>query len=127
VAERVKRHGIKWLTAQAIDGEEVLDRDWLRGLSRATKQRDMRLGVHGYIGRPHPKPAAEAKGWQEKPAYFTFVYVRSKSVLHVLPSSAISHRPVIVLPSSENVPVNRCEKGSPSRHSFHTPSPRLIL
>jgi len=61
VAARAHRHGIKWLTAQAIEGEEVLDRDWLRGLRHATKQRDMRLGVHGFIGRPHPKPTAEAK------------------------------------------------------------------
>jgi hypothetical protein len=61
VAERAKRHGITWLTAQAIEGDVVLDREWLRGLRRATKQRGMRLGVHGYIGRPHPKPAAEAK------------------------------------------------------------------
>ncbi len=61
VAERAQRHGIKWLTAQAIEGEEVLDCDWLRGMRRATKERDMRLGVHGFIGRPHPKPAAEAR------------------------------------------------------------------
>jgi hypothetical protein len=61
VAARAQRHGIKWLTVQAIEGEKVLDRDWLRGMRRATKERDMRLGVHGFIGRPHPKPAAEAK------------------------------------------------------------------
>ena len=35
-------------------------------------------------------------------------------------------RPVIVFPSSENWPVNRWEKGSPSRQSFQTPSLRLI-
>lgn len=61
VAARAQRHGLKWITAQAIEGEKVLDGDWLRGLRRATKERDMRLGVHGYIGRPRPKPAAEAK------------------------------------------------------------------
>ena len=60
VAERAHHHGIKWLTAQAIEGETVLDRDWLRAMRRATKERDMRLGVHGFIGRPRPKPAAEA-------------------------------------------------------------------
>jgi hypothetical protein len=70
VAERAKGHGIKWLTAQAIEGEEVLDREWLRGLRRATKQRDMRLGVHGYIGRPHPKPAAEAKALAKEACLF---------------------------------------------------------
>jgi hypothetical protein len=61
VAERARRHGIKWLTAQAVEGVEVLDRDWLRGMRRATRQRDMRLAVHGFIGRPRPKPVSEAK------------------------------------------------------------------
>jgi hypothetical protein len=61
VAERAQRHGVKWLTAQAIEGETVLDRDWLRGMRSATRERNMRLAVHGFIGRPHPKPAAEAK------------------------------------------------------------------
>jgi hypothetical protein len=61
VAERAHRHGIEWLSAQAVEGETVLDRDWLRAMRRATKERDMRLGVHGFIGRPHPNPAAEAK------------------------------------------------------------------
>jgi hypothetical protein len=60
VAEQARRHGIAWLTAQAIEGETVLDRDWLRGMRRATRDREMRLGVHGFIGRPRPKPAAEA-------------------------------------------------------------------
>jgi hypothetical protein len=61
VTARAQRHGIKWLTVQAIEGEKVLDRDWLRAMRRATKERDMRLAVHGFIGRPHPKPAAEAR------------------------------------------------------------------
>lgn len=61
VAARAQRHGLKWLTAQAIEGEEVLDSDWLRGMRRATKSRGMRLGVHGFIGRPRPRPVAEAK------------------------------------------------------------------
>ena len=61
VAAQAKRHGIKWLTAQAIEGDDVLDRDWLRGMRRATKQRGIRLAVHGFVGRPRPNPAAEAK------------------------------------------------------------------
>jgi hypothetical protein len=61
VAERAQRHGLKWLTAQAIEGETMLDHEWLRGMRRATRERGMRLAVHGFIGRPHPKPAAEAK------------------------------------------------------------------
>jgi hypothetical protein len=61
VAARAQRHGIKWLTVQAIEGAEVLDADWLRAMRRATKARQMRLGVHGFVGRPRPKPAAEAR------------------------------------------------------------------
>jgi hypothetical protein len=61
VAARAQRHGIKWLTVQAIEGEKVLDADWLRAMRRATKAREMRLGVHGFIGRPRPNPAAEAR------------------------------------------------------------------
>jgi hypothetical protein len=61
VATRAQEHGIRWLTAQAIEGGTVLDREWLRGIRRATKERNMRLAVHGFIGRPRPKPIAEAK------------------------------------------------------------------
>jgi hypothetical protein len=61
VAARAHRHGIKWLTVQAIEGDKVLDADWLRGMRRATKDRQMRLAVHGFIGRPQPRPAAEAR------------------------------------------------------------------
>lgn len=62
VATRASRHGLKWLTAQAIEkGEEVLDPDWLRAMRRATTKHSLRLGVHGYVGRPQPKPAAEAR------------------------------------------------------------------
>jgi hypothetical protein len=61
VVARAKRHGVKWLSAQAIEGDEVLDRDWLRGMRRATREAGMRLAVHGFVGRPHPQPAAEAK------------------------------------------------------------------
>lgn len=61
VAARAQRHGLKWLTAQAFRGDDVLDADWLRAMRRATRKHALRLGVHGYVGRPHPKPAAEAK------------------------------------------------------------------
>jgi len=61
VAARAHHHGIAWLTAEAIGGGEVLGQDWLRKLRRATRDRGTRLGVHGYVGRPHPAPVAEAK------------------------------------------------------------------
>jgi hypothetical protein len=61
VAARADRHGFKWLTAQATDGTKLLDDDWLRAMRHATRKRGMRLGVHGYVGRPHPKPVAEAE------------------------------------------------------------------
>jgi hypothetical protein len=61
VATRAQRHGIEWLTAQAVEGETVLDREWLRAMRRATRERNMRLSVHGFLGRPRPKPAAEAR------------------------------------------------------------------
>ena len=60
VAEQAKRHGLTWLSAQAIEGATVLDRDWLRGMRRATRARGLRLAVHGFVGRPHPRPAEEA-------------------------------------------------------------------
>jgi hypothetical protein len=63
VAARAQRHGLNWLTAQAIAIRkvEVLHPDWLRAMRRATKKHGLRLGVHGYVGRPHPKPAADAQ------------------------------------------------------------------
>ena len=61
VATRAQRHGLTWLTVQAIEGPEVLDAGWLRAMRGATRERAMRLGVHGYIGRPRPRPAAEAR------------------------------------------------------------------
>jgi SAM-dependent methyltransferase len=61
VARHAHRHGLRWVTAQAVEGDEVLDRDWLRRMRRATRERGMRLGVHGFIGRPRPRPHAEAK------------------------------------------------------------------
>ena len=61
VAAIAERHGMRWLTAQATEGEELLDRDWLREMRRATRERGLRLGVHGFVGRPRPKPVAEAR------------------------------------------------------------------
>jgi hypothetical protein len=61
VAARARARGLRWLTAEAIAGDEVLDRGWLRAMRRATAKRDLRLGVHGYVGRPSPNPAAEAR------------------------------------------------------------------
>jgi hypothetical protein len=61
VATKAQRHGLKWLSAQAIEGDDVLDPDWLRAMRRATTERGLRLAVHGFIGRPRPKPVAEAR------------------------------------------------------------------
>ena len=61
VARQAQQHGIRWLTAEAIEGDALLDRDWLREMRRVTRERKMRLAVHGFIGRPQPKPVAEAK------------------------------------------------------------------
>jgi hypothetical protein len=61
VAARAKRHGLRWLSAQAVARQAALDPDWIREMRRATRERDMRLGVHGYIGKPSPRPDAEAE------------------------------------------------------------------
>lgn len=61
VVARAHHHGFQWLTAQAIEGADALDHHWLRQLRRATRKRKMRLAVHGFVGRPSPKPVAEAK------------------------------------------------------------------
>jgi hypothetical protein len=60
VAARAKRHGLQWLAAQATAGATLLNPDWIRAMRTATRRRDMRLGVHGYIGKPSPQPDAEA-------------------------------------------------------------------
>jgi hypothetical protein len=60
IATQALRHGIAWLTAQAIEGETVLDREWLREMRRTTRERNLRLAVHGFIGRPRPNPVVEA-------------------------------------------------------------------
>ena len=65
VAALAKRHGLRWLTAQATEGDDLLDQEWLRGMRRATRERGLRLGVHGFIGRPSPKPVAEARAMAE--------------------------------------------------------------
>ena len=61
VAKRAQQHGLRWLTVQATESDTVLDREWLRAMRRATRERNMRLAVHGFVGRPRPKPVAEAK------------------------------------------------------------------
>lgn len=63
VAASAQRHGIKWLTAQATEGAELLDTTWLRGMRRATSERGLRLGVHGFVGRPRPRPPEEARAF----------------------------------------------------------------
>jgi hypothetical protein len=65
LAVRASNHGLEWVTAQATEADRVLDPDWLRGMRRATTQHGLKLGVHGYVGRPHPKPIAEAEAMAE--------------------------------------------------------------
>ena len=60
IATRARNNGFAWITVQAIEGDTVLDPAWLREVRRATKERGLRLGVHGFIGRPRPRPVAEA-------------------------------------------------------------------
>ena len=61
VAALAARHGLTWLSAQAFAGTRVLDTDWLHKMRQATTKAGLRLGVHGYIGRPQPRPEAEAE------------------------------------------------------------------
>jgi hypothetical protein len=61
VARLAETLGMAWVTAQATSGDELLDRDWIRAMRRATRERGIRLGVHGYVGKPRPKPVAEAR------------------------------------------------------------------
>jgi hypothetical protein len=60
IAARAKRHGLQWLSAEALVSGQVSGEDWLRGMRRATRAQGLRLAVHGYVGRPHPAPAADA-------------------------------------------------------------------
>jgi hypothetical protein len=61
VVARATRFRMRWLTAQAFAGTKVLDTEWLGAMRRATTAHGIRLGVHGYIGRPHPQPEDEAE------------------------------------------------------------------
>ena len=65
VAARAQRAGMRWLTAQAVEGDEVLDARWLGDMRRATRQHGLRLAVHGFVGRPSPRPLAEARAFVE--------------------------------------------------------------
>jgi hypothetical protein len=61
VVARAHRHGIRWVAGQAFEAGAMLDRAWLRELRQAASMSKIRVGVFGYVGRPHPAPAAEAK------------------------------------------------------------------
>jgi hypothetical protein len=61
VVARAAQFGLRWLTVQAYAGTRLLDADWLAAMRHATAAHGIRLGVHGYIGRPHPQPEAEAE------------------------------------------------------------------
>ena len=52
--------------------------------------------------------------------------MRSKSRSQVEPSLEDSHVPAIVSPLSSKVPAKRYEKPGTIRHSFQTPSAKLI-
>jgi hypothetical protein len=54
-------HGLTWLSTQAFAGIKMLDEDWLHKMRQATTKHGLRLGVHGYIGRPQPWPEAESQ------------------------------------------------------------------
>jgi hypothetical protein len=60
VLRRAKRHGHRWVTAQAISRDRLLDVQWLRAMRRAATEHDLRLAVHGYVGQPTPRPRVEA-------------------------------------------------------------------
>lgn len=61
VVERAVRHGMRWVTAEALVGGELARKDWLRGMRRATREHGLKLGVHGYIGRPKLTPESDAR------------------------------------------------------------------
>jgi hypothetical protein len=61
VSRVAQRHGLRWVTAQMISKGQLLDLDWIRGMRRATSAHGLGLGVHGYVGNPEPRPAAEAE------------------------------------------------------------------
>ena len=61
VATLAARHGLTWLSAQAFAGTQVLDTDWLHKMRQATTKAGLHLAVHGYIGRPQPRPETEAE------------------------------------------------------------------
>jgi hypothetical protein len=61
VASRAARHGMRWITAEALVAGEVSRRDWLRGMRRATRENGLQLGVHGFVGRPALAPERDAK------------------------------------------------------------------
>ena len=63
VTAKALSHGLQWLTVEAVEGTQVLGRAWLGEMRRATRERGMRLGVHGYVGRPTPRPLAEANAF----------------------------------------------------------------
>ena len=63
VTAKAQRHGLQWVTVEAVEGTQVLGRAWLGEMRRATRERGMRLGVHGFVGRPTPRPLAEANAF----------------------------------------------------------------
>src|SRR3954465_7386571 len=65
VAAQAAEHAMRWVTAEAVVKGEVSRPDWLREMRRATRERGLRLGIHGYAGRPRPAPHDEARAFSE--------------------------------------------------------------
>jgi len=63
VTAKAQSHGLQWVTVEAVEGTQVLGRAWLGEMRRATRERGMRLGVHGFVGRPTPRPLPEANAF----------------------------------------------------------------
>ena len=65
VAAQAAEHAMRWVTAEAVVKGEVSRPDWLREMRRATRERGLGLGIHGYAGRPQPAPRDEARAFSK--------------------------------------------------------------
>ena len=81
----------------------------------------------GHNGSQSARGAAGTRHEQLANTVYCFrVYVTLKSGSQVEPSCDNSPCQVMVLPSSLNVPVIRCEKSGENRHIFQTPPAKVI-
>jgi hypothetical protein len=102
-----------WRDRRAAVGRALEGRGQARELALAPHE----LGARDPLRQIRRPPTARV--------YDDFVYVRWKSSSQFEPSN-FSQRPVIVLPSSENVPMKRCENSGDSRDSSQVSSVTLI-